>query len=130
MRRVAALLLVVGLLSLGSGSLDFAHELAHRLEEPPANAAAPSHDQRHDAHHHHHPHDHRHPHDEFTCHLYALLNAPLALTQAPKMLVGVGLLVGFLTLLFTPTERLRLPTRINCRGPPASLAPRPSPVGL
>ena len=125
MRRFAALVLAVCFLGLGSGGLRFAHEfeheLAHELTHAQADAASqaagtspadpPT-----------HPHDHRHPHDESTCELHALLNAPLVLTQAQPLIAKSGLLVTFVRLLATPVERLRLPARIDCRGPPALMA--------
>lgn len=116
MRRLAAVILVMSFLGLGSGTSRWAHEFAHHSEPAPAEAAPGS------AHPPGDPHDHRHPHDESTCELYTLLNAPLALAQAPGPLVESGQFVAFHVLPPTPVQRLRLPTRIHCRGPPAFLA--------
>jgi hypothetical protein len=111
MHRVGAAILLLCFLGLGSGALRFAHDAAHRqhdarLEHAARAAGIPI-----------EPKDH-HPHDESNCDLHALLNAPLALTNETPLLVQLGLFVAFLTLLSTPVARLRLPARIDCRGPP------------
>ena len=122
MRRLAALALSVCFLGLGSGLLRFAHELSHELahadagSQPAASSAAPG-----ETSHGHHPHPPHH-HDESSCELHAMLNAPLVLTRAPHTVNQPILLVTFLRFLPAPVERLRLPARIDCRGPPALLA--------
>jgi hypothetical protein len=112
MRRVSTALLLLCFLGLGSGALRFAHDAAHARDDARLESAArsaglpvPTHD--------------RHPHDESNCDLHALLNAPLALTHVTPLLVQLGLFVAFLTLLTTPVTHLRLPARIDCRGPPS-----------
>jgi hypothetical protein len=101
MHHVAAIVLAMCFLGLGSGLLRFTHELEH-------------------AHDHDRDHDH-HPHDASNCEVHALLNAPLAVTPVVTLLVHLGVFVAFLTLLATPVARLRLPGRIDCRGPPSCL---------
>jgi hypothetical protein len=115
MRRLSTALLLLCFLGLGSGALRFAHDAAHAWDDARRESAArlagvPV-----------SPHDH-HPHDETNCDLHALLNAPLALAHVTPLLVQLGLFVAFLTLLTTPVARLRLPSRIDCRGPPPCLA--------
>jgi hypothetical protein len=113
-RRVFPLLLVACFLGLGSGLLRFAHENHHAHEDALADAAAQCVPADHGG------DDHQHPrrHDESTCDLHALLNAPLTVAPVVTLLVHLGLFVAFLTLLTTPLARLRLPARIDCRGPP------------
>jgi hypothetical protein len=115
MQRVAAVLLAVCFLGLGSGVLRFAHEAEHARQDATADATLAAGLPGMPA---GHNHDGRHHHNESTCELHALLNAPLALTPVVTVLVHLGLFVAFLTLLSTPVARLRLPARINCRGPP------------
>jgi hypothetical protein len=120
LRGAAPILLIACFLALGSGALRFAHDAQHAREDAAAAAAcehstAGGHGHGPDRHAHHH-------HDESNCALHALLGAPLVAATAVPVLVQLGLLVAFLTLLSPPVARLRLPARIDCRGPPFCLA--------
>ena len=110
--RVAALLLSLCFVGLGSGVLRFAHDAAHAHDDARVDAAARAAGLPVDP-------AGRHAHDESNCDLHALLNAPLLAAQTVPLLVQLGLFVAFLTLLSNPVTRLRLPARIDCRGPPA-----------
>ena len=111
-RAPAALLASLCFLGLGSGVLRFAHDAEHARADARVAAAARAAGLPVDP-------AGRHTHDESNCDVHALLNAPLVAPQAVPLLVQFGLFVAFLTLLSTPVERLRLPARIHCRGPPA-----------
>jgi hypothetical protein len=100
MARVAAMVLAVSFLCLGTGLLRYAHDAAHARED--ANKTVP---------------DPR-PHDETNCDLHARLSAPMTAAPVLPALVLLGVFVAFLTLLPTPVAHLRLPGRIDCRGPP------------
>ena len=99
MRRVAASLLLITFLAMGTGLLAHLHELDH---------------QRQDAHQAPQP-----AHDESNCLIHALLHVPMLATPTLALLVCLGLFVAFLTLLDTPLVSQRDISRIDCRGPPA-----------
>ena len=107
MRRVTAVVLAVSFLCLGAGLLRFAHDAAHAHQD----AHAVEGDDNHQG-------EDRHHHDESNCEIHAGLSAPLAAGTIVPLLVQLGVFVAFLTLLFTPLCHLRLPARIDCRGPP------------
>jgi hypothetical protein len=117
LRHAAPILLITCFLALGSGTLRFAHDAQHAREDA---AAAPCSDTAAGGGHHSHgPHRHdHHPHNESNCATHALLSAPLLAATAVPVLVERGLFVAFLTLLSPPVAQIRLPARIDCRGPP------------
>jgi hypothetical protein len=116
MHRVAAILLAVCVLGLGSGLLRFAHEAEHAHDD--AHAGGHGECLGFPARQGERPGGNHDRHDERTCEVHALLNAPLALTPVVTVLVHLGLFVEFLTPVSTLLARLRLPGRIDCRGPP------------
>ena len=115
MRRWVAVILVTSFLGLGSGTVRFAHDFTHDCHHAVADAAPGAADPPAE------PQDHDHPH-ESSCELHAVLNAPLVLAQAPSPQVELRRCVESQPLRPTPVQRLRLPTRIDCRGPPVSPA--------
>lgn len=148
-RRTAAILLCLFFAALGSGALEALHNLEHAREDARIAAAAARKrrtavDHHHEAHAHqdahgraaHHDHFGHHPHhapsehlpseepptpihDETNCELHALLNLPLLPPALVVVLILLGLLVAFLTLLPHALVSGRVPMRIDCRGPPA-----------
>ena len=116
LRYTAPTLLVACFLALGSGALRFAHDAQHAREDA-ARAACAEAGVGGERHSHGRDHHHRH-HDDSNCALHALLGAPLLALGAVPVLVQLGVFVAFLTLLAPPLARLRLPARIDCRGPP------------
>ena len=112
-RIVLAILTAAWFLALGAGAVKYAHNAQHASE---------------DAHHAHHA-DHAHHdhdgaplppvHDETNCQFHAQLNSPIIAMPVLVLLVGAGLLVAFLTELPRSFVTLRIPSRIDCRGPPA-----------
>ena len=117
-RRAAPFLLIACYLALGSGALRFAHDAQHSREEAAA-ATACSEPAGRGGHHSHGPDGHHRPHhDESNCATHALLGAPLLAATTVPVLIQIGLLVAFLTLISPPVAQMRLPARIDCRGPP------------
>lgn len=119
-RRVLAIFALLAVLGLGSGAFGHLHRLQHEYKDA-------------HGHHHHagHRHHHDHPqhggqeddgrpehHDETNCHLHAMLRAPLMSGGWVPLLVGLGVLVAFLTMLPGGIEGRNAPARIDCRGPP------------
>ena len=113
LRHAALILLITCFLALGSGALRFAHDAQHAREDAAAPACSEPAGGGEG-----HSHGSRRHHDEKNCALHALLSAPLLAATAVPVLVQMGLLVAFLTLLSPPVAQLRLPARIDCRGPP------------
>jgi hypothetical protein len=108
-RRFAAILLLAGFLGLGTGGLQYLHEMQHAAEDARQDAAAkkaglpvlP------------------HQHDESTCEFCAQLHLQFVVIGWVPILICLGLLIAFLTLLDTPLIPRAIPARIDCRGPPA-----------
>jgi hypothetical protein len=107
--RAAAILLALCFLALGSGTLEFLHNLQHQREDASEAALAaaagrsiPSHQ----------------THDESNCDFHAQLHVPLLAAVWIPLLVLLGAFVAFLTLLARPLAGHRVPLRIDCRGPP------------
>ena len=104
-RIAVAILVAVWFLALGTGAVEFAHNAQHACEDA----------------HHHHDHDRSPPpvHDETNCQFHAQLNSPIIAMPVLVLLIGAGLLIAFLTELPRTAVTLRIPSRIDCRGPPA-----------
>lgn len=115
MNRFAANLLVVCFLALGTGALQFVHELGHLLEDREENAAALAAAVANHA----VPPAHEH-HDEDNCQICAQLHLTYISGGWTPVLVCLGLFVAFLSLLDTPLIPRLLPLRLDCRGPPIS----------
>ena len=100
MQRLAGAILIALFLALGSGALEYAHNLEHARED--ARVKAPE-----------------KQHDESNCVFHAQLHAPLLAAAWVPLLVCLGLFVAFLTLLAEQPIPHRPITRLDCRGPPA-----------
>ena len=116
LRSAAPIVLIACFLALGSGALRFAHDAQHAREDAGVSCTEGAgggepHSQGHGPHHRHH--------DASNCALHALLGAPLLAATAVPVLVQLGLAAAFLALLSPPAAQLRLPARIDCRGPPS-----------
>ena len=121
MRRLATLVLAACFLGLGSGWLRFAHDSVHDCLHAAMEAAGATHaDESQDESHRHG--DGEHAHDEAACELRAVLNAALVLPQAAPPVVQAGPPLAFVTPRCQTVPGLRLPARIQCRGPPAAAA--------
>src|SRR5690348_15903310 len=103
LRHVIAAILIATFLGLGSGAMQYLHELDHGREDARAGL----------------PHQ---EHDENNCVFHAQLRSPIVSAAAwVPLLVCLGLLVAFLTLLAELPVYARPTTPLDCRGPPALL---------
>ena len=122
MQRIVSLILIAGFLALGTGGLEYLHNLAHAREDAAAAAVAvfgrasggstsdPSDDG---------PSRPGPLHNDANCIFHAMLHAPLLTGGWVPLLVCLGLFVAFLTQLTLPVLSRRPLVRIDCRGPPA-----------
>ena len=107
-RRLASILLVTVFLALGTGALQYLHNLKHAREDAREDAIAKSSGQ---------PLEH-HQHDESNCFVHAQLHVPTISAGWVPLLVFLGLFVAFLTQIATPLVSQTRIFRIACRGPP------------
>jgi hypothetical protein len=96
-------------ISLGSGLVEYAHNAEHAREDA-AIAAARGHSD---------PSTPLPIHDDSNCPVHAQLHAPAVSQPVVTLLIFTGLLVAFITQLAPPLISLRIPARIDCRGPPS-----------
>ncbi len=108
-RQFTPLLLATVIFLLGSGTLEYLHNLDHAREDAIEDAQAAV-DGKPLAPHHH---------DESNCEVHAQLHMPALPAAWVPLLICLGLWVAFLTLLDTPLIPRLLPFRVDCRGPPA-----------
>jgi hypothetical protein len=109
-RRVAAISLMLCFLGLGSGALEYLHNLQHEREdaaEAQLARAAGLPEQPHKT------------HDETNCGFHAQLHVPMLSAGWVPLLVLLGVFVAYLSTLAPPLVGQRIPLRIDCRGPPA-----------
>src|SRR5260221_8447209 len=102
--RFCSILLLAGFLVLGSGLLESLHLRTHLLEHAKAKSAQTDPDQS--------------EHSEKDCALCFQLHVPTLSSGWVPLLVCLGLLVAFLTLLAPPLTPQRIVLRVDCRGPP------------
>jgi hypothetical protein len=96
---------------LGTGALEYVHNLQHAAEDAREDAIAQASSN---------PGGHQHQHDETNCGVHAQLHTALFMTHWVPLLICLGLFVAFLSLLDAPLIGRLLPARIDCRGPPCS----------
>jgi hypothetical protein len=99
-RRLTAIVMLVAIALLGSGTLEYLHNLAHAYEDIAAGAPESRH------------------HDDTNCAVHAQLHLPMLGGAHVPLLVFLGLFVAFLTQLPRAVESRRIPIRLDCRGPP------------
>ena len=117
MRRAVAILLSIAFLVLGTGALEYLHNLDHKHEDAQRAAAAAATSLSHSespAH-----HDHAPLHNDTNCEIHAQLHMPTISAGWVPLLVCLGLFVAFLTLLASEPVSHRPLLRLDCRGPPA-----------
>jgi hypothetical protein len=121
MRRIVSLILAAGFFALGTGGLEYVHNLAHAREDAAAaaivlgrNSLGSTSDSSDDSSGHPGP-----LHTDANCVIHAMLHAPLLTGGWVPLLVCLGLFVAFLTQLTPPVPSRRPLVRIDCRGPPA-----------
>ena len=110
MHRWASILLLLCFLGLGTGVLEYFHNLDHALEDAQVDAAAKAAGLPVNQHH----------HDDSNCETHAQLHLPYIAAGWVPILVCLGLWVSFLTLLDTSLIASLIPARIDCRGPPVA----------
>jgi len=102
-RRAIVIVAVIWFLALGTGAAEYAHNSQHARDDAKAGHR-----------------DHSAPiHDDSNCPVHAQLHQPLLATPAVVLPICAGLFVAFLTQLAPTYVRTRIPSRIDCRGPPA-----------
>jgi len=101
-QRLAAIILLAGFVALGSGALEQLHLRQHLLEHAKAKASPADQPDR----------------SENDCEFCVQLHAPVLSGGWVPILVCLGLLVAFLTLLAPAMAPQRVALRIDCRGPP------------
>ena len=110
LRRIAPILLLLCFASIGTGTLEYLHNLEHAAEDAREDALAQSSGAPVEQHH----------HDESNCQVHAQLHLPFISGGWVPLLVCLGLFVAFLTLLDTPLIPRLVLARIDCRGPPVA----------
>jgi hypothetical protein len=103
-RRLPTILLLAGFLALGTGLLESLHLRTHLLEHAKAKLFAAEQNQPEQP--------------EKDCELCFQLHLPTVTSGWVPLLVCLGLLVAFLTLLSSPLAPQRVALRVDCRGPP------------
>jgi hypothetical protein len=107
-KRAASILLLICFLALGTGTVQYLHNLQHQAEDAREDAIARASGQATEHHH----------HDESNCEVHAQLVLAFFFDGWTPLLMLLGLLVGrsIVASLFR-IPRLT-PIRIDCRGPP------------
>jgi hypothetical protein len=105
LRKLTSILLIIALFGLGSGAIEYLHNLDHHP---------------HDVAHHHDPadHDHAPADDKSDCEFHYLLRAPILLTLAAPLLSQDATPIDSATFICSDLISQHAPTRIDCRGPP------------
>jgi hypothetical protein len=114
LKRLASIIVLFGVLGIGTGGLDFLHELTHQAEDARLDAFLKAAGLPVGTHH----------HDESNCQVCAQLHMMVLWMGWMPVLICLGLFVAFLTLLDQPLIGRLQPARIDCRGPPVRFTPR------
>ena len=109
LKRFAAILLALCFLALGTGTLEYLHNLQHEREDAMEDAALKAAGL---------PEAPHGPHDESNCEFHAQLHIPLMTAAWVPLLVLLGVFVAFLTQLAPAVVEQRVPSCLGCRGPP------------
>ena len=110
MRRVASQIVILCFLVMGTGSLEYVHNLEHALEDANEARAGRQHEERDRAPAHH---------DESNCAVHAQLHMPALSGGWVPLLVLLGVFVAFLSEIAPRWTPARWCLNIDCRGPPA-----------
>ena len=100
MRRAIAIVAIVWFLAVGAGVVEYAHNAQHACDDAQ------------------HPDQPAPLHDDLNCPIHAQLHQPLIATPAIVLLICAGLLAAFVSQLAPAPASLRIPARLDCRGPP------------
>jgi hypothetical protein len=109
MQRFAAIILLLCYAALGSGAAEYWHNAEHAAEDAALIQAAQDSGS---------PLDHVPLHDESNCPIHAQLHICCMVVGWTPLLICLGLLVAFLTLLTSRLPIQRAALAICCRGPP------------
>jgi len=93
LRRLASILLIVAFLGIGTGAIEYWHNLDHKATT--------------------------HSHDETNCPTHAILRASGVLAAAPPLLCGIDAQSDRLVVFSSALPAQHTAIRIDCRGPPA-----------
>jgi hypothetical protein len=103
-KRVCSILLIVAFAGLASGVVEYLHNLQHaEADSAQVDAAGGGLPQRH---------------DDSNCDLHRRLHMPALADQWVPLLVFLGFVVAFLTLLSPRLAPQMAPACVACRGPP------------
>jgi hypothetical protein len=108
LRRVASIILIIALLALGSGAVEYRHNLDHHSDHLATSTIPDDHS----------GHDPAPADDKSDCPFHFLLRAPILLTLAAPLLSLDPAPVDSASFIYTPLLSQHTPTRIDCRGPP------------
>jgi hypothetical protein len=108
-KRAASTILIALFLALGTGSLQYLHNLQHLAEDARQDALDRASGKPVESHH----------HDEGNCSTHAALFFAFFFGGWTSYVICLGLLIAFLVLLDARQVPRLLPLRIDCRGPPA-----------
>jgi hypothetical protein len=92
LRRLASILLLLAFFGIGTGAIEYWHNLEH-------HASTQS-------------------HDETNCPTHAILRAPAVLTTAPPLLCSTDAQPDRVLIISPSLPSQHSPIRIDCRGPP------------
>ena len=106
--RLAAIALLVSVVGLASGGLEYAHNLTHAAEDQACGGGGDGPDGGHSH------------HDATDCLLHAHLHAPLASAAPAPPPLFQGLADLALPPQVVPRVSSRVPARLDCRGPPSA----------
>jgi hypothetical protein len=109
-RRIAACILLLSFLALGSGALEYLHNRSHAMED--AHAAKLAEDAGE-------PIPVAPVHNDSNCFIHAQLHLPTISEGCVPLLVAAGLVIAFLTEIARPRVSQQPFFSIDCRGPPA-----------
>ncbi len=109
MNRLAAVILAFCFLTLGTGAMEYLHNLEHAREDAAEAAIAKATGQ---------PVQEAPHHDETNCPVHAQLHMPTIPVAWVPLLILLGVFVAFLTMLAPAMTPQPAFVRIDCRGPP------------
>jgi hypothetical protein len=113
MKRIVAILMMLVVVALGSGAMEYLHNLQHAQEDA-ACAAATAAPERADQ-----PQPKVPVHDDSNCFLHRQLHLPTIAAGWVPVLVFLGLFVTFLSEIARPLISRPPLLDVDCRGPPA-----------
>jgi hypothetical protein len=108
LNRVASIILIIALLALGSGAVEYLHNLDHHPHQVAGTTSCDDHS----------GHDPAPADDKSDCPFHFLLRAPILLTLEAPLLSLDPAPLDTASFIYTPLVSQHTPARIDCRGPP------------